>query len=130
MIQLHYYPGNASLAVHILLEELGVPFELKLVDRARAAKVMRTESRPRPQKHVLTQRAEETVVLLDVESGEYYALNDVGGRVWELCDGTRSVAEIVAALIEEYDAPAASITVDVMELLGELTRERLLVTVD
>lgn len=91
---------------------------------------MRTESRPRPQKHVLTQRAEETVVLLDVESGEYYALNDVGGRVWELCDGTRSVAEIVAALIEEYDAPAASITVDVMELLGELTRERLLVTVD
>ena len=37
MIQLYYYPGNASLAVHILLEELGVPFELKLVDRANAA---------------------------------------------------------------------------------------------
>jgi glutathione S-transferase len=33
MIQLHYYPGNASMAPHILLEELGVPFELKLVDR-------------------------------------------------------------------------------------------------
>ena len=37
MIQIHYFPGNASLAVHILLEELGVPFELKLVDRANAA---------------------------------------------------------------------------------------------
>jgi len=37
MIQLYYFPGNASLAVHILLEELGVPFELKLVDRANAA---------------------------------------------------------------------------------------------
>jgi len=34
MIQLHYFPGNASLAPHILLEELGVPFELRLVDRA------------------------------------------------------------------------------------------------
>ena len=33
MIQLHYYPGNASMAPHMLLEELGVPFELKLVDR-------------------------------------------------------------------------------------------------
>ena len=33
MIQLHYYPGNASMAPHILVEELGVPFELKLVDR-------------------------------------------------------------------------------------------------
>jgi glutathione S-transferase len=37
MIQLHYYPGNASLIVHVLLEELGVPFELRLVDRAHAA---------------------------------------------------------------------------------------------
>jgi glutathione S-transferase len=33
MIQLHYYPGNASMAPHILLEELGASFELKLVDR-------------------------------------------------------------------------------------------------
>ena len=33
MLQLHYFPGNASMIPHILLEELGVPFELKLVDR-------------------------------------------------------------------------------------------------
>jgi glutathione S-transferase len=34
MIQLHYFPGNASMTPHMLLRELGVPFELKLVDRA------------------------------------------------------------------------------------------------
>ena len=34
MLQLHYHPGNASMAPHLLLEELGIPFELKLVDRA------------------------------------------------------------------------------------------------
>ncbi len=33
MIQLHYYPGNASMTPHMVLEELGVPFELKYVDR-------------------------------------------------------------------------------------------------
>jgi glutathione S-transferase len=33
MIQLHYYPSNASFTPHVLLEELGVPFELVLVDR-------------------------------------------------------------------------------------------------
>jgi glutathione S-transferase len=37
MLQLHYFPGNASLIPHIVLEELGVPFELKHVDRAVAA---------------------------------------------------------------------------------------------
>ena len=33
MLRLHYYPGNASMAPHILLRELGAPFELALVDR-------------------------------------------------------------------------------------------------
>jgi glutathione S-transferase len=33
MIQLHYAPGNASMTPHFVLEELGVPFELKRVDR-------------------------------------------------------------------------------------------------
>ena len=37
MIELHYYPGNASLFPHMLLRELGCPFELRLVDRARDA---------------------------------------------------------------------------------------------
>ena len=32
MIQLHYYSGNVSLVPHLLLEELGVPFTLVLVD--------------------------------------------------------------------------------------------------
>lgn len=35
MIELHYYPSNASMAPHVLLEELQIPFELVLVDRAR-----------------------------------------------------------------------------------------------
>lgn len=37
MLQLHYHPTDASMAPHMLLEELGVPFELKLVDRANQA---------------------------------------------------------------------------------------------
>lgn len=37
MITLHYYPSNASMAPHILLHELGVPFRTELVDRTRDA---------------------------------------------------------------------------------------------
>lgn len=37
MLRLHYYPANASLAPHIALREIGAPFELVLVDRARDA---------------------------------------------------------------------------------------------
>ena len=37
MITLHYFPGNASFTPHVLLNELGLPFELALVDRAHNA---------------------------------------------------------------------------------------------
>lgn len=37
MLQLHYFPSNASFTPHVLLEEMGLPFELKLVDRTQNA---------------------------------------------------------------------------------------------
>jgi glutathione S-transferase len=37
MLELHYAPGNASLVVHLLLQELGTPFALREVDRANQA---------------------------------------------------------------------------------------------
>ena len=40
MIQLHYYPSTVSMAPHILLRELGVPFEVLLVDRTQNAQKM------------------------------------------------------------------------------------------
>jgi glutathione S-transferase len=33
MYELFYFPSNASLAPHFVLEEVGAPFELRLVDR-------------------------------------------------------------------------------------------------
>jgi len=32
-MQLHYYPSNASMAPHLLLEEIGAPYELVRVER-------------------------------------------------------------------------------------------------
>jgi glutathione S-transferase len=37
MMQLHYYPGNASMVPHILLEEIGLTYERVLVDRTAGA---------------------------------------------------------------------------------------------
>ena len=37
MYVLHYYPSNANLAPHIMLEEIGAPYRLELVDRDQGA---------------------------------------------------------------------------------------------
>jgi hypothetical protein len=69
---------------------------------------------------VMVQQVEGQTVLLDISSGEYFSLNEVGGRVWDLCDGTRTVAEVVRAICAEYDAPETAVLSDACELLEGL----------
>jgi hypothetical protein len=85
------------------------------------------ESTLKHKDQVLAQQVSETLVLLNPDDGEYYALDEVGGRVWELCDGARSVSEVISIISDDYDAPAETIKADVLEVLGDLADEQLLV---
>jgi len=82
--------------------------------------------RPCQGEDVLARHSEGSLVLLHARTGHYYTLDDVGARVWQLCDGERAVDDIVAALHAEYDAPADVLATDVGELLGELAAEGLI----
>ena len=86
---------------------------------------MGPESHPRRRDDVLANEAGDTVILLTPASGEYFTLNEVGGRIWELADGSRSVAEIAGVLVDEYDAPLEEIQADAMDVLGELAEAQL-----
>jgi Coenzyme PQQ synthesis protein D (PqqD) len=82
---------------------------------------------PKRREGVAAQVASGEAVLLDIESGQYFSLNPVGGRIWELCDGTRSVAEIVSVMCEEYDVARDVVTADTTEILSELEKAKLVV---
>jgi len=88
---------------------------------------MRLESRPARVQRVLVQRVPDALVLLDTAVGTYFSLDDVGARVWELCDGTLTVSEVVVTLADEFDAPHDTIRDDILELLGELETEALVI---
>lgn len=84
------------------------------------------ESCLRRSDQVLTQQASDTMILLSLHSGQYYELNEVGHCVWELCDGTKCIDEMIAIVCETYEASIEAIRADVMELLQELIDEELL----
>jgi len=62
-----------------------------------------------------------------MDGGTYYALNEVGDRTWELCDGTHSMAQLVRILAKEYDAPTDILEADIVELLEDLSSKNLIV---
>jgi pyrroloquinoline quinone biosynthesis protein D len=82
-------------------------------------------SRPRRNEAVLSQHASGETVLLNVGDGQYYALEGVGGRVWELCDGSRPLAEVARIIAAEFDARVAEIEADVLELMSDLQDAKL-----
>ncbi len=47
-------------------------------------------------------------------------LNATAALVWRLCDGKRSLREIIALLTEAYPDAACQVTADVTEVVAEL----------
>ncbi len=68
---------------------------------------------------------DEEAVVLNLDNGHYYVLNETGRRVWELLDGQRSVAQIAALICKEYDVDEQQAMADVIKLMKELTAEGL-----
>lgn len=84
------------------------------------------ETRLQRSEGVLFQDNSDTLVLLNVKDGMYFTLNEVGARVWNLCDGTQTLGTIVAVVCQEYDASPTAIESDVLELVQGLVDEKLL----
>jgi coenzyme PQQ biosynthesis protein PqqD len=62
-----------------------------------------------------------------MDDGNYYSLNEIGSRIWELCDGNHSVSQLVGTLAAEYNAPNEDLENDVAELLETLQSGKLIV---
>jgi hypothetical protein len=59
-------------------------------------------------------------VVLNLQDGVYYGLNDVGARVWALLDTMGTPREICEALQAEYEIDRATLEADVLALLAEM----------
>jgi Coenzyme PQQ synthesis protein D (PqqD) len=79
-----------------------------------------TRLRKNPQV-VYRELADEGGVLLHLDSAQYHGVNSTGLAIWELLDGSRTVAEIVADLRGRLDQPPAVLDEEVTEFLASLS---------
>ena len=59
-------------------------------------------------------------VILDVQSGTYYGLNDVGASIWSMIQNPTPVSDLQAAILAEYDVTPDECNRDVLDLLHQL----------
>lgn len=66
-------------------------------------------------------------VLLNLDSGLYFGLDELGGRIWQLLDSRTQPEEICAVLTREYDVDRKQCEADVVSLLHSLVEHGLIV---
>ena len=68
-----------------------------------------------------------SAVMMDVMTGKYYNLGQVGGRIWELLEEPMTLAALVQKLTDEYDVSAEQCRNDILPFLNTLLERGLLV---
>ena len=86
-----------------------------------------------PSEDIVAREIEGELIIVPLVAGigdmedELFSLNDTGKDVWRRLDGRTTLAGVANALATEYSAQPDEIERDVIGLVGELVRRKMLV---
>ena len=69
---------------------------------------------------VISQEVSGETVLLDLESENYFGLDEVGTRIWQLIKETNDLKAIYDILLSEYEVTGERLQQDLSTLLVEI----------
>jgi hypothetical protein len=61
------------------------------------------------------------------ERGENHLLNPIGSHIWERLDGRRSLREILASVVAEFDVPEDTARADLLEFVAALKQKGMVI---
>lgn len=74
------------------------------------------------------EQIDEESVLLNMQTEEYFQLNETGTRMFDLIQQHDNPAEILEILTEEYDTEQSRLKKDLLQLIQELQKHGLVQT--
>jgi hypothetical protein len=75
---------------------------------------------------MVTSNIDGEIVMMSVDNGEYYGLDEIGTRIWNLLENTIAINELVDNLTEEFEVEKEDCTRDTLEFLHDLLSKHLL----
>ncbi len=75
---------------------------------------------------VVVQELGGEAVILELTSGRYYGLDEVGGRMWSLLEQHGVSGLAYEALLREYEVPREQLREDLLEFVDTLASRKLL----
>lgn len=72
---------------------------------------------------VLAAEVEGEIVMMSIERGSYFGLDDIGSDVWKRIEQPCTFAALIDGLAAAYDADRATIAADVRALLDRMAAQ-------
>ena len=69
---------------------------------------------------------EEEIVVMRLDTGDFYAITGTGATIWRMIDGSRTRDDLTKLLAEEFDGDGTGLSNDVDRYLDELERHGLI----
>ncbi len=69
---------------------------------------------------VVSRELEGEAVILNLESGVYFGLNEVGARIWALIQQYGSLRKVLEAMQKEYEVAPQVLERDLLQLVEQL----------
>lgn len=88
-----------------------------------------------PSEEIVAREIEGELIIVPLASGigdvddELFNLNETGKAIWQLLDGKRTLQDVARELAAEFEFPAGEIEPDVIGLVEELLKRRILVEI-
>lgn len=81
-----------------------------------------------PERHSATayRIINDEAVVLHLDSGIYYSLNEVGARIWDLCDGNTNIENVTKIICNEFEITEEIALRDILDVLNDLFQEGLI----
>ena len=79
----------------------------------------------RPSPNVLSQRYDDSVVLLNLDTDRFFHLNRTGARFWELLSERSNLTEVHEVLSREFDIEGTELAAEMTALITELREQDL-----
>lgn len=84
------------------------------------------ELQPQRSNDIVFQSMPPDTVLLNLETGYYYSTNPLGTEIWQRCDGTTAISNILSDLHQQFDVSLEQLTQDVLNFIEQMVHEGLL----
>ena len=76
--------------------------------------------------NVLLQEVDDETILLDIESEEYFSLNEIGTVFYELLQEHKNLAKVLQELQNYFDAPKEQLEKDLFAFVKALDEKKLI----